>query len=194
MNKYEYEAKEFFDKTVNLDMSDLYDQFLPLIDPNGVILDAGCGSGRDTKAFLDAGYKVDAMDGSKELCKLASEHTGITVRHDRFEDYIPEHLNTMYSGIWACASLVHTRFFNLPFVLRRLTSNLLSDGVMYMSFVNGTKETRDKDGLYFTQLTANNARMIVETPDLKCHIIRTWISEGIAGRDRRWLNCLIKKY
>lgn len=30
----------------------------------------GCGSGRDRKAFLDAGYNVIMVDGSKKYAKL----------------------------------------------------------------------------------------------------------------------------
>lgn len=45
------------------------------------LLDFGCGSGRDTKYFIDNGYEVDAMDGSKELCKAATKYTGIKVQH-----------------------------------------------------------------------------------------------------------------
>ena len=33
------------------------------------ILDFGCGSGRDTKYFLEKGYQVAAIDGSAELCR-----------------------------------------------------------------------------------------------------------------------------
>ncbi len=34
----------------------LYDQFLPHLNPNGAILDAGCGSGRDAKHFKALGF------------------------------------------------------------------------------------------------------------------------------------------
>ena len=44
------------------------------------ILDFGCGSGRDAKYFLEKGYQVTAIDGSAELCRLASEFTGIEVK------------------------------------------------------------------------------------------------------------------
>ena len=39
------------------------------------ILDFGCGSGRDTKYFLEKGYQVAATDGSAELCRLAGSFT-----------------------------------------------------------------------------------------------------------------------
>ena len=50
------------------------------------MLDFGCGSGRDTKYFLEYGYRVDAIDGSAELCKAASKFTGIEVRQILFQE------------------------------------------------------------------------------------------------------------
>ncbi len=49
-------------------------------------MDCGCGSGRDTKYFLEKGYEVTAIDGSEELCKKASVYTGIEVRHMLFQE------------------------------------------------------------------------------------------------------------
>ena len=43
-------------------------------------------SGRDTKYFLEQGYQVEAIDGSEELCKVASAYTGITVKKLLFID------------------------------------------------------------------------------------------------------------
>ena len=75
-----------------------------MIARKGIILDFGCGSGRDTKAFLDAGFRVDATDGSAELCALASSYTGIRVRQMLFNELDAV---DQYDGIWACASILH---------------------------------------------------------------------------------------
>lgn len=69
---YQENSQEFFDSTVTADVTPLYDHFLKYVPENGYILDLGCGSGRDTKAFLNKGYQVDAIDGSEELCALAT--------------------------------------------------------------------------------------------------------------------------
>ena len=50
------------------------------------ILDFGCGSGRDTKYFLEKGYQVAATDGSAELCRLAGSFTGIKVKEMLFQE------------------------------------------------------------------------------------------------------------
>ena len=66
---YNENAKRFIDGTVSVDFSQIQNVFLELLPNNACILDFGCGSGRDTKYFLERGYQVDAMDGSKELCR-----------------------------------------------------------------------------------------------------------------------------
>ena len=82
---YNDNAQNFYDSTVDVDMTDLYRKFLPVVGAEGRILDLGCGSGRDTKYFVDLGYKVDAIDASKEMVRLASRKTGLEVKHMTFE-------------------------------------------------------------------------------------------------------------
>ena len=63
-------------------------RFLACLPAGAAILDFGCGSGRDAKAFLELGFSVEASDGSEELCRRASELTWITadVRPGREEE------------------------------------------------------------------------------------------------------------
>ena len=83
---YKDHAQDFVKGTLSADMSEARQHFLQCLPESARILDFGCGSGRDTKAFLDLGYQVDACDGSEELCRIASEVTGIPVRHMFFQD------------------------------------------------------------------------------------------------------------
>ena len=63
---YNLNAKKFIENTQNVDMHLAQDRFLRLLDENASILDFGCGSGRDTKYFLEKEYHVMATDGSAE--------------------------------------------------------------------------------------------------------------------------------
>ena len=56
---YNNNADSFFEGSVNADMSYTRDKFMSFLPDNAVVLDAGCGSGRDSKAFLDAGFDVN---------------------------------------------------------------------------------------------------------------------------------------
>ena len=55
---YQNNADEFFTGTINVDMTNIYQRFTKNIQPNATILDAGCGSGRDSKAFIDMGLML----------------------------------------------------------------------------------------------------------------------------------------
>ena len=65
------------DNTRNVDFHVMPDEFIEGLPAGAKIVKfLGCGSGRDTKYFLEHGYRVDAIDGSAELCALASEYIG----------------------------------------------------------------------------------------------------------------------
>ena len=76
---YNTTAEKFVESTLSVDFSQVQCEFLNLLMPESYIFDFGCGSGKDTKYFLEHGYRVDAIDGSAELCRIASEFTGIEV-------------------------------------------------------------------------------------------------------------------
>ena len=64
---YNDNAADYFKATKDGDMSEAYNRFLMLLPKEAFILDFGCGSGRDSKYFIEHGYRVTAIDGSKEL-------------------------------------------------------------------------------------------------------------------------------
>lgn len=101
---YNLNAENFIESTQNVDMHQAQDRFLRLLDENSSILDFGCGSGRDTKYFLNKGCRVTATDGSAELCRRASDFTGIEVKEMLFQEL--DDMGT-YDGIWACSSILH---------------------------------------------------------------------------------------
>lgn len=103
--KYYNENAIIFSATTQIvDFSITQDKFLALLQPNAYILDFGCGSGRDTKYFMEHGYRVEATDGSAELCKLASTYTGVSVKYMLFQELDEQ---KKYDGIWACSSILH---------------------------------------------------------------------------------------
>ena len=61
LDYYNQHADDFIANTVDAAFSETQDKFLSKLEKGAYILDFGCGSGRDTKYFLEKGYKVDAM-------------------------------------------------------------------------------------------------------------------------------------
>ena len=101
---YNENAQSFASGTVSVKFTEVQDKFLEKLNPDAYILDFGCGAGRDTKYFLSRGYQMDAVDGSEQLCRIASEYTGIKVRQMLFQELDEKE---KYDGIWACASILH---------------------------------------------------------------------------------------
>ncbi len=187
---YNQKAKEFAEGTVHVEFTQIQNIVLNLLPKSAVILDFGCGSGRDTKFFLEHGCIVDAIDGSAELCKLASEFTGICVKEMLFHqlDEIEK-----YDAIWACASILHLKKQEIPDVLKKMCRALKKNGIMYISFKYGDFEG-ERNGRYFTDLTeATAGKLIRMVPALA--IEKQWVSGDVrAGRgEERWLNMILRK-
>lgn len=190
LNYYNTNAKSFVSSTLAVDFSQTQDKFLHLLPPTASILDFGCGSGRDTKYFLDAGMQVDATDGSEELCRLASEYTGIPVRQILFEDLDAK---VQYDGIWACSSILHLPKDVLKDVLMKMIVALKEHGIIYTSFKYGTFEG-ERNGRFFTDFTEETFREFVSDVD-EIKIEKSWITGDVRpGRgDERWLNLILRK-
>ena len=187
---YNENAKKFIDGTVAVDFKHIQDTFLELLPEHATILDFGCGSGRDTKYFLERGCMVDAMDGSLELCKAASEYTGINVKHMLFQELNEKE---KYDGIWACASILHVKREELPEIIRKMSLAAKANGIIYLSFKYGDFEG-ERNGRYFTDMTEESmAELLVDFPEFT--VEKQWITGDVrAGRgDERWLNMILRK-
>jgi 2-polyprenyl-3-methyl-5-hydroxy-6-metoxy-1,4-benzoquinol methylase len=114
---YDEHANEFIERTANVSMAHLYQPFLELIPSRGKVLDAGCGSGRDSAEFARRGYQVTAFDGSAVLAQLATHRTGLDVLHQTFAD---TNWRDEFDRVWASASLLHLPSREILTALARL--------------------------------------------------------------------------
>ncbi len=187
---YNQNATRFYAATVSVEFTATQQRFLSYLPAPASILDFGCGSGRDTKAFLDQGYQVEAIDGSEELCKLATRYTGIQVRHMLFQD-----LNAIskYDGIWACSSILHLPGEELISVMRRMSIALKQGGIIYTSFKYGTF-SGERNGRYFTDMTEVAFNQFIRNIE-ELHIEEQWTTFDVRpGRgDEKWLNLILRK-
>ena len=187
---YNLNAESFIENTQNVDMHLAQDRFLQLLNETASILDFGCGSGRDTKLFLEKGYQVTATDGSAEICRLASEFTGIEVKHLLFQEL--DEVNS-YDGIWACSSILHLPKKELLSVIRKMCVALKEAGIIYTSFKYGDFEG-ERNGRHFTDFTEDSFQdFIKEVPEIM--IVEKWITSDVRpGRgEEKWLNLILQK-
>ena len=186
---YNTNAEAFVTSTLHADMSEARNRFLAYVKDGGRILDAGCGSGRDSLAFLQEGYKVSAFDASDELCRRATELLGFSVECKRFEDLAGE---PTYDGIWACASLLHVPADVLPDVILRLKGLLLEGGILYASFKEVNTE-RIKDGRFFHDMTESTCSALFEAAGFSVLELCKSIDVREGRSTEVWVNIICQK-
>ena len=190
LSYYNANAKTFTEGTVNVDFSYTQNMFLDKLNKGAYILDFGCGSGRDTKYFLDRGYSVEAIDGSEELCKIASEYAGIEVKNMFFQDLQED---AKYDAIWACSSILHLPYEELMDVMKKMLVALKDKGLVYTSFKYGDFEGV-RNGRYFIDMTEERIEeLLQEVAGLE--VEETWITSDVRpGRgEEKWLNLFLRK-
>lgn len=190
INYYDTNAKEFVEGTLNVDFKTTQDKFINKLPAKGYILDFGCGSGRDTKYFLAKDFNVDAIDGSIELCKIASEYTNIKVRHMYFNELS---IVNKYDGIWACSFILHLSLDDLVDVFKRMSKALKDEGIIYTSFKYGDF-SGERNGRYFTDMTEDSfAKLIANVENLK--VEEQWITADVRPQrgNEKWLNLILRK-
>ena len=187
---YEANAKQFYDGTVHLNMTVLYPPFLAYMPPYASILDAGCGSGRDTLFFTSRGYPVTAFDFAPALVKLATELTGQEVLNLSFQDLAFE---DQFDGIWACSSLLHLSTDEMHDAVFKLSRSMKVNAVLYTSFKHGPGE-RYRNGRRFVDFDEESFDELIRLhPELT--VLRYWKTSDLRpGRaNEKWLNLLVRK-
>ena len=182
---YNKHADEFVSRTVDIDMSELYPKFTNLLPSGGCILDAGCGSGRDSRYFLSQGFEVVAIDASEEMVKCASKLMGQSAVQMKFEDVT---FSNEFDGIWACASLLHVKKENFVSTLNILSNALITSGVIYVS-LKESKSSIPDGGRHFSYYSADEVNGIIsDQPSLE--LLDLWFDEN---SECGWINFLAKR-
>lgn len=190
LDYYRNNAGLFSENTIGVDMSVLQNAFMELIPKGGKVLDLGCGTGRDSLYFREAGFRVFSIDGSNEMCGVASKLLGCEIIRATFEKY---ETNIVFDGIWACASLLHVEMSKLPHIVRKYAKMLRNNGIFYMSFKYGDF-SGVRDGRYFTDINEERLKVLLSgIPELelvKCMTTRDGRPEH---ESELWLNAFCRK-
>ncbi len=196
---YSKNAKQFIKQTLNVDMQVLYTPFIDALPSifgrEQRILDLGCGSGRDSLYFANQGFNVTAIDGSQTLIDLVTASNNST--HGihwvclNFSDLAAQNWNESFTGIWACASLLHVSYVQLPSLIETLLDMLTTEGVIYASFKYGDSERID-NGRFFCDLNEERWALIKHRLHRRIED-EVWITQDKrVHRNDTWFNVLIK--
>lgn len=194
---YAHHAARFVAHTAARDLGDARARFLAHLRPGATVLDAGCGAGRDTRAFQAAGCQVTPMEPVEPLARATEVLTGLRVqrrRHEAVDDV------AAWDGVWALASLLHLPRAVLPDVLARYARALRPGGVLYASFKEGARaldgpDPRDAEaGRWFSFYTVDDLNGLVHaTPGLQLLDVARDAGRSPEGDARAWLTLLVRR-
>lgn len=188
LDYYNENAINYYNKTIDADMSIQYELFKKYLKPNSKILDFGCGSGRDIKYFLNEGYDVTGLDGSSELCALAHKLTNTKIINMNFLDFKEKN---KYDGIWACSSLLHLNNIDLEKVLIKLKESIKKDGIIYISLKDGIGEEIDNNGRYYNYMTKKDIELLSNKIGLE--IIDYLYTSSVINNKDNWNNFILRR-
>lgn len=173
-----------FSSNYNFEIPDI---FLSYLNKESKILDMGCGTGRDSKYFKELGHIVKSIDGSKEMCKVASRLLNEEVEQLNFLDidYKDE-----FDGVFACASLLHLSNEDLLVVLSKISNALKENGILYTCFKYGDSTRVDKGRFYNDMNEEKFIKLLNDVENLK--ILKTWVTEQYKT-DTKFINYIIRK-
>lgn len=183
---YNANAENYYKTTENVDFTASYARFLKYVPEHGSIVDVGCGSGRDVKAFCDMGYQAVGLDASEELAAIAMREKGITVFVDDMTTWIADE---PFDGMWCCASLLHLDDAGLSKFADNVGKNLKSRGAIYISVKSGIETGYDDKGRYMRNFNYEELEELLDVSNAK--IVDQWnTADKMAREGFCWINVI----
>lgn len=165
--------------------------FLDRLPPNSLILELGCGGGRDAEYAEARGFRVEPTDGVPAMASLAEARLGRSIRIMRFDelDAIEQ-----YGAVYASYSLLHVPREALAEVLHRVWAALVPGGWHMATYKSGGTAGRDEFGRYFNYLSAEQAEAYYRAAG-EWALLELIFGEGAGYKGRRspWVNVIARK-
>lgn len=191
-NFYDNNAEDYYKKTIHAENISNINLFTSLIEPEGFVLDLGCGSGRDSLIFRDKGFLVFPIDYSTGLANVSLKENKLKIYIKDFSK-MKNFGDGLWNGIWANASLLHLNKDEFISILPRLYDSLAPKGFLYFSLKPSEEDYKEDiiDGRFFAKYSEKEIKNILY--DLGLPIYDFWITKSTIETGQDWFNILIKK-
>jgi SAM-dependent methyltransferase len=191
---YQEHAAEFAQRTLALDVADLWQKFAERIPAGGAVLDVGCGAGRDLKEFAELGFHVVGVDYASPLAAIAREYSGQDVRVGDIREIQLD--AEQFDGVWALASLFHLTPSEASAVLVKLYTWLRPGGVILTTIVKGRSFEIGRDGRYFQLYVGSEwEERLVAAGFRACRTIETTAANitSLTGSEIVWMTTIAER-
>jgi SAM-dependent methyltransferase len=186
---YDARAGAYADHAARGQRSPWLTRFAEALPEGATVLDLGCGSGWAAAWLRDAGFAVSAMDASARLAAEALRRYALPVTVAGFERLTEQNA---YDGIWASFCLLHEPRAVLPSHLCRIARALRPGALLYLGLKEGIGEGRDRHGRFYTYVTRDALRDLLERADFGHIEITLEHGTGFAGTPEGFLHCLAR--
>lgn len=159
-------------------------RFITLFDRNDYVLDLGCGPAMSSATMREHGLRVDPIDASIEMVKLANNTFDIGARQVRFADIDAK---ALYDGVWANFSLLHASADDFPIILDKLHRALKPDGILHLGMKIGQGAKRDKLDRYYSYYSQDELLAHLSTAGFTAENIEQGEALGMAGEMEPWI-------
>lgn len=198
IKNYNKTVKEYIKKTDKLYPSKEAEKFVFLLDDNSIILDLGCGPGRDAKELLKCGLKVIGIDLSKKMIEAAKKR----VKNVEFKvmDMVKlDFQDNSFDGVWANASIFHLPRKDITLVLDEIYRVLKKNGILFIGVKKGKGEGLFQDKRYKgikKYITYFSKKEMTNLLKDKCfRIINSYVNKNISKYDLSYfIYIFCKKY
>lgn len=161
-------------------------EFERLLKPNSYVLDLGCGSADASAYLVSKGHRVDAVDASAEMVKIAKANYNVDARQATFDEIDGEEV---YDGIWASFSLLHASPESFPKHIKALHKALRASGIFHIGLKlrTGEQVIRDRLGRLYTYYCQEELSDILIDNGFMIEEITLGEGVGLAGDIAPWI-------
>jgi len=186
---YKKHYAAYHERTFFIDPSSFLEPLEKRLAPGCLILDIGCGSGRDMLWLKNRGFKVIGLERASGLAKLARKNTGCSIIESDFLDY--EFFKLKTDAVLLVAALVHVPNDKIRAVFKRVTSGLKNGGKVLATLKQGEGTNSDENGRVFYLWQDQALRQIYDEIDFT--VIDFFQQVSKVNEGDTWLSYVLEK-
>lgn len=158
---YQENCFKYYASTVRVDPSSFLEPLAERLRPLSVILDVGCGSGRDMLWLKERGFSITGFEHSQGLAGLARKHSGCRVIEGDFEQY--DFSGFSVDAVILVGAMVHIPHDRFQAALENVLRGLKQKGHVLITLKEGGDLTEASAGRVFYLWQDRELRDIFDT-------------------------------
>jgi len=181
---YEAQAAEYLEMVEEYTDPKLM-AFIQCLPKEALVLDLGCGPALASVVMQEHGLRVDPVDASAAMVKLANERFSIAARQASFSDIQGQ---DVYHGVWANFSLLHASKEEFTSTLTALARALKPNGVLHIAMKLGSGCKRDNLGRFYSYYSKSELLQLLNAAGFHAEHFATGEEKGLAGDVEAWIS------